>query len=49
MVLPEKIAATSAIAAVVASADRLTVTLGTAQFSVAVTVNVVQPGSPLQA
>jgi hypothetical protein len=45
-VLPEKIATTSAIAAVV---DKLTDTLGVAQFSVEVTVNDVQLGNPVQA
>jgi hypothetical protein len=49
MVLPEKKFSTSAIAAEAAFADRLTVTLGTVQFSVVVTANVAQPGSPEQA
>jgi len=49
MVLPEKKFSISAIAALVALADRLTVTLGTAQFSVEDTVNVLQVGSPVHA
>ena len=48
-VLPVKIANMSAMAAVEALADMLTVTLGTAQFCVAVTVKLTQLGSPVQA
>jgi hypothetical protein len=49
MVFPEKKFSISAIAAAAAFAERLTVTLGTVQFSVVVTVNVAHPGSPEQA
>jgi hypothetical protein len=49
IVLPEKIFSISAIAAVVALVDRLTVTLGVVQFSVVVTVKLVQVGKPVQA
>jgi hypothetical protein len=49
MVLPEKIFSTSAIAAVLALVDNVTVTLGVAQVSVVVTLKVVQVGNPVQA
>ena len=49
MFLPEKKFSISAMAAAEALADRLTVTLGTEQVSVVVTVNVAQVGRPVQA
>ena len=49
MVFPAKKFSISAIASEAALADRLTVTLGTVQFSVVVTVNVAQLGRPVQA
>jgi hypothetical protein len=49
MVLPENIFSTSAIAAVLALVDSVTVTLGVVQFSVVVTLKLVQVGKPVQA